>query len=56
MHLVRCVWFLSYFVDGGNRSYPDYCVITGDLRYPEYKTSTVIFLKNFVVLWKETST
>jgi hypothetical protein len=40
-YLVWGVWFPSHFSIGGNESYPDYWVITGDLQYPRYKTPTV---------------
>jgi hypothetical protein len=40
-YLVRGVWFPNHFAARGNRSYPDYWEVTGDLRYPGYKTPTV---------------
>jgi hypothetical protein len=40
-YLVRGVWFPNRFATGGNWSYPDYWSVTGDPRYPGYKTPTV---------------
>jgi hypothetical protein len=32
------------FVAGGNWSYPDFWAVTGDPRYPGYKTLTIVWL------------